>query len=584
MSICRNILAATLLLLPTLSAAAQNYDPNIRASGPPQGMLLAPRDPVAYYQAKLRVRELVNDEEGVEDAVQAEPLAERLVREYPRDGENWLLLGTAKRLLKKDAEAAVAYERAGPLLGWSLTRVPALFAASSHLAAGNKRAALDTLRRSVFEQGFILRSMLYDLDLFVSLRDDPEFLEIVGRPSAVGWSRDYGWRRDIDFLRDEVKRANPLYRGAPLPAEFIRRQTSLKEQVPQLSDEQIVVGMREMLATLRIGHTDLAGISAGTIPSKKLPLQLWTFPEGTFVVSAVPAHKDLLGLRVLKIEDVTIEDVLRKANATQSIDGDMEYLLIGADLITSLSFLKAAGIVLSMEAATLTFRSANGKVRKLKLEAVKKSPGTLKLPPPPNVPPPMFLSDVSQAHWERMLPERDALYVQLNQSLDDKDETLREFGLRLRKLLTDSPPANLIVDVRHNTGGSTHSQLELLRTVVGFSLLPGRQVYVLIGRANYSAGANLITDLERLADPVFVGEASSECCVINGDPSDFRLPYSRVTGRVAAVRWNLSWNAFDGRREMSPEVPAQLSASDYLAGRDPALEAVFKIIARNGVR
>jgi hypothetical protein len=194
----------------------------------------------------------------------------------------------------------------------------------------------------------------------------------------------------------------------------------------------------------------------------------------------------------------------------------------------------------------------------------------------------MFLNDVPQAHWERMLPEHDALYVQFNQSLDDKDESLKEFGLRIRRVLAETSPKNLILDARHNTGGSTHSQLELLRTVIGFSQLPGRRVYVLIGRANYSAGANFITDLERLADPIFVGEASSECCALNGDPSDFRLPYSKVTGRVSAVRWNLSWNAFDGRREMSPEVPVQMSARDYFAGKDPALGAVLKLIEGAG--
>lgn len=573
--------AAAALLIPLTAAVSQSYDPRDPASGSPQSMLVAPSDPVAYYEMKLRVRELVNDEKGVDDAAIAEPLAEQLTKQYPRDGENWLLLGTAKRLLSKHSEAAVAYERAAPLLGPSLTRVPPLFAASSHLAAGNKRAALDTLRKAVFEQGFMLRSMLYDLPFFASLKEDPEFLEIVGRPSSAGWSRDYGWRRDLEFLQEEVKRANPTYRNTPLPSEFIRLSESLSKDIPRLSDEQIVVGMRRMLATLRIGHTDLAGISAGTIPRKNLPLQLWTFPEGTFVVAASDAHKGLLGSQVLKIGEMDVDEAIRQANLTQSIDGDMEYLLLGTDLITNLPFLKVIGAVASMDVATLTVRPQKGKVRRVRLEAAKNTPGDLKMPPPPFVPAPLFLKDVPQAHWEKMLSEHDALYVQFNQSFDDKDETLEQFGLRLRKMLAQSLPKNLIIDVRHNTGGSTHHQLELLRTVVGYSVLPGRQVYVLIGRANYSAGANFITDLERLADPIIVGEASSECCALNGDPSDFRLPYSKVTGRVSAVRWNLSWNAFDGRREMSPEMPVQMSARDYFSGKDPALDAVFSLIAKS---
>ena len=566
-----------MLLLPLSAAISQSYDPEDPASGAPQGMLGAPADPLSYYRAKLRVRALVDDEEGAADATEAEPLAERLVRDYPRDGENWLLLGTSKRLLGKHAEAAAAYERAGPLLGWSLTRVPALFAASSHLAAGNRRAALDLLRKSVFEQRFPLRSMLYDLDLFARLRDDPEFLEIVGRPDTKGWTRDYGWRRDIDFLRDEVKRVNPVYHHAPLPPEFDRRYQALKERVPKLTDEQIVVGMSGMLATLRQGHTDLMGMSAGTIPRRNLPFQLWAFPEGIFIVEATPEHKHLIGSRLLRIGDTSAEEALRRVNATQSRDGEMEYLLIGPSTLLNMAFLKAIGVVESLEAADLTLQSPSGKIRKLKVESVRNAPGTLKLPPPPKVAPPMFLRDVPQQHWELMLPRHDSLYVQLNQSFDDKDETLEQFGLRIRRILAEAGPANLILDMRHNTGGSTHQQKELLRTIIGFSQLPGKRVYVLIGRATYSAAANFLTDLERLADPVFVGEASSECCVIHGDPSDFALPYSKVRGRVAAVRWNLSWNVLDGRREMSPEVPVQLSARDYFEGKDPALDAVLAL-------
>lgn len=56
------------------------------------------------------------------------------------------------------------------------------------------------------------------------------------------------------------------------------------------------------------------------------------------------------------------------------------------------------------------------------------------------------------------------------------------------------------------------------------------------------------------------------------------LPFSRIEGEISTVRWNLSQNLFDGRREMSPDVPVQLTAGAYFAGRDPALEAVFRSI------
>jgi len=137
---------------------------------------------------------------------------------------------------------------------------------------------------------------------------------------------------------------------------------------------------------------------------------------------------------------------------------------------------------------------------------------------------------------------------------------------------------NLILDLRHNNGGSTQLYEELLRSLIAFSRVPGHTVYVLIGRRSYSATGNFVTDLERLTDPIFVGEASSECCNLYGDPIELTLPYSGIQLEVTALRWQLSTPS-DRRREISPELPVQLTAAAYFAGKDPALDAIFKLIA-----
>jgi tetratricopeptide (TPR) repeat protein len=560
---------------PTFLSAAgsQNYDPSKTGARPVQELASGPTDGVAYYQAKLRARELLDQEKAAE----AEVLLERLTQDYPRDGQAWLWLGSAKDALGKYVEAAKANERAGSLIGWGFTQVPGYRAAVNYLKAGNRRAALDALRKDVFERRLPIRSDLYDMEELAVLRSDPEFLEIVGRPDSSSWSRDYGWRRDIDFLYEEVKRVNPDYHSAPLPVEFNQRYESLKRQVPQLSDEQILVSMNRMLAVLHQGHTWLRGLTNSRIPARRLPVNLWVFPEGIFIVDAIDQHKDLIGSRLVRIEDVPAGEALRRVNETQSVDGDNEYLLIGQSLLRLTPFLKGLGIVPSTETVRLTLRKATGEELNVALRTQASEFG-LKLGPPPGSNPPLFLRNVRQAHWEQPLPEQDSLYVQLNQVAPGERETLEAFGLRLRSKLSESGAKNLILDMRHNTGGTTARYPQLLRTLIAFSQLPETQIYVLIGRATYSAAANLITDLERLANPIFVGEPSSQCCALYGDDSQFTLPFSKINGGVSAVKWNLSGNVFDGRREITPQVPVVLTAKDYFAGRDPALEAVFRII------
>jgi hypothetical protein len=163
--------------------------------------------------------------------------------------------------------------------------------------------------------------------------------------------------------------------------------------------------------------------------------------------------------------------------------------------------------------------------------------------------------------------------VQVNQIADDRDETLEAFGLRLRSAIKDDRIRNVILDLRHNNGGNTFYYVELLRTLVAFSQQDGRTVYVIIGRGVYSAAANLVMDLERLAAPVFVGEPTSMTGNNYGDESEVQLPYSGIWAGVTSVKWQLGY-PYDQRRSTVPNIPVVLTAADFFAGRDPAWESI----------
>jgi tetratricopeptide (TPR) repeat protein len=570
--------SSALLSLMSLSATAAAhrepppfYDPGTHH---PLSLLEGPADGVSHYEARQRALSLFNSGQIAE----AEALYEEVARQYPRDGMNWINLGFVKNRLGKYEEAAAAYERAGPLIGWGPWHVPRFLAAANHFLAGNRRRALELIRAEIFGNRSVLRYRLYDWPEFEALRDDPEFLALIGRPDPSGWTRDEGWVHDIDFLYAEVKRVNPDYHDRPFPAEFTKRYQDLRAAVPQLTDEQLLVGMERMIAVLDQGHMSILWPETA---GRYLPLRFYAFPEGVFIIDADEAHSGLIGARVVNIGNLPVEDVLRRYALARSIDGPMAHVW-GVNRIADAYRLKGHGVLDSSASALLTLQMPDGERRQVEVASLSEQlPGRQdRLAPQRDVEVPAFLHRMDEAHWEEALPRFDAHYVQVNNISDGPQETLSAFGDRLYSLLPEGGTKNLILDLRHNNGGSTSLYPQLLRTIIAFTRRPGTQLYVLIGRRTYSAAGNFITDLERLAAPLFVGEASSECCHFYGDPSLFVLPYSRILGEVTAVKWNLSQNVFDGRREMSPRVPVQLTAADYFAGRDPALNAVFSLIER----
>jgi tetratricopeptide (TPR) repeat protein len=567
-------LAVFCLALNTITATAQAYDPE---KGSPVSLLAGPKDGVAYYEMRKQVGQLAI----AGKAAEAEPLIEQLVRDYPRDGENWMLLGRVKRALNKPADAAAAFDKAADILGRRAPWNPEITIASLHLAAGNKSAALDVLRRAVFDDHTIVRDKLFDAPALAPLRADSAFRAIAGRPDTTGVSREEGWRRDLDYLYSEALRVSPDYQHGGAPPAFTRAYEQLRKDIPRLSPEEFVVGLNRMLATLHQAHTDLWGFHgpwAGRVGY--LPVQFYVFPEGIFIVDASDKYQSLIGTRLVSIGRTAAEDALRLVNRMQSVDADMDYLNTGAFLLRTPPYLRGSGIDIPADSVPITVESPDGQRRTVKLIGQDFQGWGYTLPLPPRVQPPMFLRNTQKNYWEQPLPEHDALYVQFNQFQNDSSETLPAYGVRLWNVLETQKPRNLILDVRHNNGGNILLSPELLRTIIAYTRAPDHRLYVLIGRETFSAAALLITDLERLANPVFVGEASRECCSLHGNAASVQLTYSGLSGRVSGARWNLSGDVFDGRREMSPHVPVQLTAAAYFAGLDPALDAVFRLIDR----
>ena len=553
----------------------------------PSAFLAAPADGVDFYRKTETAARLIEEKKWPE----AEALLLELTRAYPFSSayapnrSNWGRLGMVLRQQGKHAAAIEACKKVielqGPGLSYAGESNARYCIAASYAALGNSQAALDTLETMVGTEHYLARPDLLSDPNFATLKDNPRFRSLAGKADVSKLDRTERWRRDIDELVAELKRSNPS--GATIPAEFFRRASDLKADVPKLNDHQIAIGIGRVMNALGRGHTavwfgDPEGGS--TIDFRPLPIRLYAFPEGLFITETFAGAEGLAGAQVLAFGKTAAAEALQRVGASMSTESAMEVLWQGPQLLVRPGVLKGLGIAGAVDRAELTLRMPDGRTVTKTLSVCDETPPTdwsRRLNTPPNVPAPLFLSQIRKNHWLQALPDRHALFVQVNNILPDDDETMPQFGLRLRQAIADGKPRHLILDLRHNNGGNSFSYVELLRTLVAFSAGEGQNVYVLIGRNVYSAAANLSTDLERLVRPVFVGEPTSGTGNQWGDENRFILPHSGLAGAFSGVRWQLS-HPWDERRSIVPQVPVQLTAADYFAGRDPALNAVFRLM------
>jgi tetratricopeptide repeat protein len=558
----------------------------------PMVLLATPPDAESYYAASAEAKRLI-DEKGW---AEAETLLRRLTTDYPLDTafaarhSNWGRLAQALREQGKCAEAIEAYRKVielqGPGLPYAAEPSNARYwIAACYVALGRRNEALATLERMLKEDRFVARPDLLDDPNFAALKRDPRFQTIAGKAASAHLPLAEQWRHDIDHLISEAGRSNPA--GSELPAEFLERARALRAHVGRLNDHQIVMGISQAMGALDRGHTAIWFGAAGggtKIEFRPIPIRLYAFPEGIFITEAQAPHRELAGSQVLKFGTTAALEALTQVGLARSNESPMEVLRTGPQLLVRPGVLKGLGIVPEADRATLTLKLPDGRIVARTLAVVDEQRPTSwsrRLNPPPAAEPQLFLQNLTENHWFRLLPERDAIYIALNNMIPDEGESLQDFGLRLRRTLAERRPKNLIVDLRHNNGGNSFAYIELLRTLVAFSSEDGNRVYAIIGRGIYSAAANFTTDLERLVRPIFVGEPSSGTGNQWGDESRFVLPYSRIVGAFSGTRWQLS-HPWDMRRSVVPHVPVQMKAADYFAGRDPVLEAVFRLIAATG--
>jgi len=81
--------------------------------------------------------------------------------------------------------------------------------------------------------------------------------------------------------------------------------------------------------------------------------------------------------------------------------------------------------------------------------------------------------------------------------------------------------------------------------------------------------------MEKHTQARFVGEPTGGRPNSFGDAEVFTLPETQLVALISTLRWQDSFDS-DPRPWIRPDVPAVLTFEDFLAGRDPALEAALR--------
>ena len=393
------------------------------------------------------------------------------------------------------------------------------------------------------------------------------------------------WRADLAFLAREMPARHANLFHTMRREQFDSALNSIQNRLPSLARHQVIVELERLAAMIGDGHSNVSPWRDTVIGFHTLPVVFYRFADGYYIRAATNENAALLGARVLRIGSVSIDSAEALVGPLISHDNAMALWLYAPLLLQMPEVLHALGLSRDPNGAVLEL-DINGTTRTVTLAAsglfpnfsgdADKSwnlrPGWVDLRE--RTAAPRWLSQTTDTYWFAYVPAGRLLYCQINE-IQERGEPLQLFLDRALATADSAGAERFVLDLRLNGGGNGYYNRTIVRALVRSRYDERGRLFVITGRRTFSAAQMLISDLEKWANPIFVGEPSSSRGNMYGDSKRLVVPNNGVTIRVSSLWWQY-WDTRDTRPWIAPEIAAPLTVRAYEAGRDPALQAIAR--------
>ncbi|MCD9028496.1 hypothetical protein LDO26_09785 [Luteimonas sp. BDR2-5] len=410
---------------------------------------------------------------------------------------------------------------------------------------------------------------------------------------------------DLQVVRTQYLPREMAY--APATRALAEAQLdALERRAGELTAAQFLAGLSLVAGLADNAHSTLRQRNGAWKLDARLPLRLLWLPDALIVARAHGEHADLAGARVLKVEGRSTEALYAGAKAL--LGGNDAYRRQALpDHIELAGILHALQLAESPDRLALTLRLADGRTVERSVPMVAASTlgavadyDRLWSPEPLAGEDgwataldagaiPLYLREADLPFRAVPLPELRAHYLQFRSNSDMDGHPIADFLKDAGEAIASARPTHLVVDLRFNTGGNLGLTLDFMRGLA--DMVPGR-TWLLVGPYTFSAGIISAAAIKQGGDRVtIVGDGLGDRLHFWSEGARIELPNSGYAFRYTDGQFNLAEGCtgepacFDdlhpvnvNRVPLEPDIRAPLTVEAYLAGRDPAMEAVREAI------
>ena len=390
------------------------------------------------------------------------------------------------------------------------------------------------------------------------------------------------WDYEIELLSRELADKHPDLFFKTDSASYYQSMKAVAARATGHSVFQVAVQLQQVLTRMGDAQTQV-NYHFLIEKSRILPLELYWFEEGIYVMKCDRIYEPLLGNRLTSINGYPVEDVIDSLSTLLVVDNPSVQKNSIPRMLTWFQLLEYFGFA-SGNSVSITTTGGSGTKEEAQIGLPVELGEILEVEPQAL---PLGWEDQKAYFWDRYFEGENLCFIQYNRCWSREAEedygsgasalfmpSFREFEKQVYPVVKRNKIDKLVFDLRFNKGGYAAQGTELINNICRYLPKDHGDIFVLVGRMTCAEAIVNALDFMSCAKVVLVGEPTCGTPNYFGEVHRFVLPESQLIVSHSTVRISL---LDENLPALIPDYLAPIEFDQYMKGIDPAIELVRRL-------
>jgi len=383
------------------------------------------------------------------------------------------------------------------------------------------------------------------------------------------------WQTDLTQMAVDLPNCHKNLFFQQTKKDFFRHIAILKKKTARLDIHTIVMEIAKIVARIGDAHT------AVVLPRyNRLPIEVYCFQEGLFVVAVIPSYQQLLHKKLLAINGETIDSICKRLEQVIPHENQSFVLAQLPEYLICTDILFGLGIIDDLHHVTIQVEIDQQQTINCRVDTIKyeKWQAVLTEHKQEIIALPLYRQRQDQYYWSHLAIEKGFLYVNYNKCKNMPEYTVADFFRQLINDMEASPSIQyLAIDLRNNGGGNSELLKDFLQWLEKFERFNQQgHLFVIVGRDTFSSALLNVYYLKYHSAAIFIGEATG------GKPNCYgEVKYLSLASSGLAIRYSTQYYELiedNSQLAFEPDVVKEVTFQDYRNHVDPCLEWIYQQI------